>query len=141
MTEERCRSLTGLCAGACAFALVCAAAGAATGDGESTRGAAAARTAVVSRIPAAPIVPIGVVRDPFVADEMSATAAPKRAARWDSVVVRAVALGENARALIDDGGSERIVAAGDLVLGSRVAAIVPGGLVLTNGSRLPLVRR
>ena len=55
------------------------------------------------------------------------------------VIVRAIVAGADGKALIEFGdGSQRIVALGDPIDSSRVAAIEPGAIVLGDGRRFEL---
>jgi hypothetical protein len=53
-------------------------------------------------------------------------------------IVRAIALGANPGALVDDGGGTHLVAAGDRLGTTTVAGIDAGGVTLADGRRLPL---
>jgi hypothetical protein len=55
-----------------------------------------------------------------------------------TTVVRAIALGTNPRALIDDGGGTHLVAAGDRLGTTTVATVDAAGVTLADGRRLPL---
>lgn len=89
-----------------------------------------------------------ITRDPFLApDEASAsraaaTTVPNGAQNdrpvLPPVTVRAVALGENSRALVDIGGITRIVGVGDTVGPLKVAAIRVDGIQFNDGSMVPL---
>lgn len=79
-----------------------------------------------------PFPTVYVERDPFYQEGASrdASSAP--------VVVRAVASGPKAAALIEEGGRTRLVLVGDVVEGSRLVAIDDGGLLLASGARVPV---
>jgi hypothetical protein len=55
-----------------------------------------------------------------------------------SPVVRAVVLGNPARALVEEGGSVRVLGIGDRVGGSTVEAITADGITLSDGTRLTI---
>lgn len=57
-----------------------------------------------------------------------------------ALVLRAVVLGPASRALIETGGSVRVVAVGDELAGSAVRTIDANGIVLANGVTLRLAR-
>jgi hypothetical protein len=52
--------------------------------------------------------------------------------------VRAVVLGNPARALVEEGGSVRVLGIGDRVGGSTVEAITADGITLSDGTRLTI---
>lgn len=96
-------------------------------------------------------------RDPFETDRAIAAGAPRSAiavvlppnigagADGDDAVpasgnlaVRAIVLGERSRALVEEGGNVRVVGIGDAVDGLTVTEITASGIVLSDGSRVPL---
>jgi hypothetical protein len=83
-------------------------------------------------------------RDPFVADGLSEVALHGDAgAQLENEpnaipVIQAVVLGKNARALVEQAGAISVVALGDSLAGSTVAAIDSHGVILSSGARLML---
>jgi hypothetical protein len=103
-------------------------------------GAIATPPASAPQIAESPEPKLEIARDPFVPDAavQSADAASTDAGDGTGIVVEAIALGESPRALVQSGGTSRIVRAGDTVGDSVVRAIQERGLVLENGETLPL---
>jgi hypothetical protein len=123
------------------------------------------RAVFVERFPASRIErptsgsEVKVARDPFASDALRQTvasntlaASPKagvvgmHVAQGQPIgisiaglpVVRAIVSGSSPRALIEEQGRVRIVAAGDILAGSTVVRIAAGGIVLSNGASLKL---
>lgn len=85
--------------------------------------------------PETPFPKIYVERDPFAAPpEMAASSQTERT----RAIVRAIASGAKASALIEEGGRTRLVSIGDRVDESQVTVIDAGGIVLANGARVRL---
>jgi hypothetical protein len=103
-------------------------------------GAIAAPPANAPQLAESPEPKLVIARDPFVPDAAvrSAGAASMDAGDGASIVVEAIALGDSPRALVQSGGTSRIVRAGDTVGDSTVRAIEERGLVLESGETLPL---
>jgi hypothetical protein len=76
-----------------------------------------------------------VSRDPFVPNQ-TVVVLPRNAGA--APVVRAIVLGNPARALVEVDGAVRVLAVGDRVGALRVAAITSGGIWLSDGTRVPL---
>ncbi|HEY9085241.1 MAG TPA: hypothetical protein VIN40_04795 [Candidatus Tyrphobacter sp.] len=72
---------------------------------------------------------VRVGRDPFV---------PQASDLPANAVVRAVILGDSPHALIEIGSRTMLVGIGDVLAGARVSAIDDSGVVLSDGSRVPL---
>jgi hypothetical protein len=83
---------------------------------------------------------VKILRDPFVADaEVTGKAEPHPLTAFDSSmpivpIVHAIVSGPAPRALVVENGSDRIVAVGDVLAGSRITAIDPTGVRLANGA-------
>lgn len=82
-----------------------------------------------------PFPKIYVERDPFAAPSYMQT--PSQAAQTRAVV-RAVASGPRASALVEEDGQTRLVSVGDSVDGSAIVRIDARGIVLGNGARVRL---
>lgn len=78
--------------------------------------------------PVTTMMPLG-RRDPF---------APRAADFQQGSVVRAVLLGPIPRALVDLGSDEHLVGVGDTIGGVEIEVIDDSGIVLSDGSRIPL---
>jgi hypothetical protein len=55
------------------------------------------------------------------------------------IIVRAIVVGDNARALVDLGGTVRILGVGDAIGDQKIAAITSRSVTLGDGTSLPLV--
>ncbi|MGD0969381.1 MAG: hypothetical protein ABR949_13970 [Candidatus Aquilonibacter sp.] len=87
-------------------------------------------------------------RDPFVPDEevrekLDAaihipSASLQTSAQGATPVIRAVVLGNPARALVEEDGTVRVLAVGDRIGDLRVTAIAAGGITLSDGTHMPL---
>jgi hypothetical protein len=127
-----------------------------------------AATAGATLPPPARLAPLAIVvpeRDPFAAratdDDASASHDPHPASSFPlafmrvgplppnagaaafplagaTPVVRAIALGTNPSALVDEGGGTHLVAAGDRLGTTTIATIDAGGVTLADGRRMPL---
>jgi hypothetical protein len=99
---------------------------------------------------------VKISRDPFVADSVHGASdssaggivgmhavqgAPIGIAVPDAPIVRATVTGFSPRALIEEGGRVRIVAAGDKLAGSKVLRITSDAIVLQNGTLLKVMER
>lgn len=89
--------------------------------------------------------PIVLLRDPFVAEATAKPATGAAAAHLttsDGIRVSGVALGPNARALVEIGGSVRMLGIGDSIAGSSIVSIDASGVRLQSGAffRLEEVR-
>ncbi len=82
-----------------------------------------------------PFPKIYVERDPFAAPPEMVSSSR---AEQSHVIVRAVASGAKASALIEEDGQTRLVSIGDRVDSSSVTSIDTGGIVLANGARVRL---
>jgi hypothetical protein len=110
-----------------------------TTQGSSLAGAADApvhtETATLAT-PARLVFPgFSVSRDPFVPTQ-AVVVSPQNTG--SAPVVRAIVLGDPARALVEEDGTVRVLAVGDRVGGLRVAAITARGIWLSDGTRGPL---
>jgi hypothetical protein len=85
-----------------------------------------------------------VSRDPFVPaqavrEKLAGTAMPTSAGPGSgTVIVRAIVLGDPARALVEESGTVQIIAVGDRIGELRVIAITAAGITLSDGSHLML---
>ena len=83
-------------------------------------------------------------RDPFVPSHVgrekleSAAIAPQPDAPAAVPIVRAVVLGNPARALVEEEGVVRVFAVGDRIGALAIAAITPSGITLSDGAHLLL---
>lgn len=75
--------------------------------------------------------------DPFAGDAPPSPA-PASPAQTGAVILRAVVLGPAPRALVEENGTDRIVAAGDAIGGSILAAIRRDCIVLRDGRRIAM---
>lgn len=83
--------------------------------------------------------PVAITRDPFASARTQAAARPAMHGQTAGIAsVRAVVTGTSARALVEINGVTRVVACGDMLVGSRVIAIDAAGVRLQNGTVLPL---
>jgi hypothetical protein len=81
---------------------------------------------------------VKITRDPFVPEAATQSADATQAVDGGgSIEVEAVASGSSPRALIQVGGTSRIVRVGDALGDSTVNSIGPSGIVLENGETLP----
>jgi hypothetical protein len=113
-------------------------------------GAAGAQPAVRATLPRVPgkldFPPFSLKRDPFVPDpsDVVATAAdagdaePEGLARSGGTIVRAVVVGENARALVEIDGAVSVVGIGDKIGNATVERITTSGIALSDGTQLGL---
>jgi hypothetical protein len=84
-----------------------------------------------------------VERDPFVPVRVPPSAQPAPlapAAAAGPALVRAIVTGSPTRALIDEGGSVRIVGPGDRLGDLTILSIARDGIELSDGSHLPLAQ-
>lgn len=84
------------------------------------------------------LAPYHILRDPFAGGEPSAGALAPAAVQLtasvqSAVLVRAVVLGEHARALVEEGGTARIVAVGERIDGLVVERITQRGVFVSGG--------
>jgi hypothetical protein len=102
-------------------------------------GAIATPPASAPQLAESPEPKLLVARDPFVPDAAVQSAdASMDAGDGTGIVVEAIALGDSPRALVQAGGTSRIVRVGDSIGDSIVRAIEERGLVLDSGETLPL---
>jgi hypothetical protein len=111
-----------------------------TTQGSSVAGAAGAPPQaenVTLAIPARLTFPgFSVNRDPFVPNH--AVREKREGAPAAAPVIRAVVLGNPARALVEEDGTVRVLAVGDRIGDLRVTAITAGGVTLSDGTHVPL---
>jgi len=87
-----------------------------------------------------------IARDPFVPDrrfqaDVSVVLPPNAGAMANAPIVRAVVVGDAARALVEINGAVRVVAVGDKIGYLTVVQITSSSVFLSDGSRLPLDRQ
>ncbi len=75
-------------------------------------------------------------RDPFVPGRAILTSSSET--RSSAALVHAVVLGTNPRALVEAGGTVKILAIGDSIEDATIASIDANGVTLSNGTRLVL---
>ncbi len=81
---------------------------------------------------------IGVVLPPNAGAEQNGTIGSMSGALPSAPIVRAIVLGNPARALVEDGSSVRVLGVGDRIGDLAVASITPEGITLSDGTRLLL---
>jgi hypothetical protein len=81
---------------------------------------------------------IGVVLPPNAGAEQNGTIAPLNGASPSAPIVRAIVLGDPARALVEVGGTVRVLGIGDRIGELAVAGITADGITLSDGTRLTL---
>lgn len=59
-------------------------------------------------------------------------------AEFNSITIRAIIVGRQANALVEEGGSVRVVSVGDTIAGRRVLSIGAAGVRVAGGARYPL---
>lgn len=94
----------------------------------------------------APRAYVRITRDPFVPDKpinARGSAPPNApgnlAQRCTEPIVRGVAIGQRAQAIVACGGRIELISAGDRLNGSQVINITSSGVVLSGGTVLPLL--
>ena len=81
-----------------------------------------------------------VERDPFVPARVQSQAAFRATGPPAApALVRAIVTGSPTRALLETGGTVRIVAPGDRIGERTILDILPAGIVLSDGTHLPIV--
>lgn len=100
-------------------------------SGVALEGGAALRhpASLPTPLPPLAVPTVDVERDPFISDRPPGPAG--------QITVRAIVLGASPKALVDEGGDERIVGVGDAIAGGRITGMSSDGIALDDGRHIP----